>query len=52
MVGDEGNTYLSGINADEVMRVNLSSNQECKIVFPKKLDDLSGGLLALLENHQ
>ncbi|WP_052219324.1 fimbria/pilus outer membrane usher protein [Providencia rettgeri] len=54
IVGDEGNTYLSGINADEVMRVNLSSNQECKIVFPKKLDDLSGGLLALCvrENHQ
>lgn len=47
IVGDEGNTYLSGVNSGGTMLVNLTADKECQIVFPENIDNLSNGLLAL-----
>lgn len=47
MVGDDGNTYLTGLNANDVLQVRWDDKVQCKITLPEKLPD-SETLLANL----
>ena len=39
IVGDEGSTYISGINTGSVMTVRWGKNSACKITFPAHIED-------------
>lgn len=46
IVGEDGQTWLSGINPAETMIVRWGDEQECRIAFPKRLpENLMGNLL-------
>ncbi|CAG9406714.1 outer membrane usher protein [Providencia alcalifaciens] len=37
IVGDLGNTYISGVHSSEVMNVSWGKNRSCEIIFPSEL---------------
>lgn len=45
LVGDAGNAYISGINANETMTVQWGENSTCQIQFPDTLGSLDDALL-------
>lgn len=45
IVGDSGNTYISGISPNEVMTVTWGEDKACEVTFPKQLGSLEQSLL-------
>lgn len=39
MVGDEGSTYLTGLNANDILQVRWDDNVQCEITLPSALPD-------------
>ncbi|MEQ4655418.1 outer membrane usher protein [Providencia rettgeri] len=39
IVGDAGNTYISGVHPSEIMNITWGKNMSCKITFPAELNN-------------